>query len=93
MIGRRAVVDAERSGSESPAADGIDFDGSTTVPAPDGRVSAAAIAVVNGTESAIAMPPTKERASSTATVSVVIIEPNGCCATENNNSSGRALPA
>jgi hypothetical protein len=55
--------------------------------------SAAAIAVVSGTDNASAMPPTAERAISIATVSLVSTSPKERFATLNSNNSGKALPA
>ena len=55
--------------------------------------STAAIAVVSGTDSASAMPPTAERAISIATLSLVSTSPNERLATLNSNSSGSELPA
>jgi hypothetical protein len=53
----------------------------------------AAIAVVNGTDSASAIPPTAERASSMATLSLVSTSRSDRLATLNNSSSGSELPA
>ena len=53
----------------------------------------AAIAVVNGTDNANAIPPTADRAISMATVSLVSTSPSDLLATLNSSSSGRALPA
>ena len=58
-----------------------------------GVASTAAIAVVNGTDNASAMPPTAERATSMATLSLVNTSPRERLATLNNSSSGSALPA
>ena len=58
-----------------------------------GLASTAAIAVVNGTDSASAMPPTAPRASSMATLSLISTSPSDRLATLNSNSSGRELPA
>ena len=60
---------------------------------PAGLASTAAIAVVNGTDSASAMPPTAERASSMATLSPVSTSLSERLATLNSNSSGSELPA
>ena len=57
------------------------------------RRSTAAIAVVSGTDSASAMPPTAERAISMATLSLVSTSPSDRLATLNSSSSGSALPA
>ncbi|VCT92922.1 hypothetical protein MHAS_04659 [Mycolicibacterium hassiacum DSM 44199] len=51
------------------------------------------MAVVNGTDSASAIPPTAERAISIATLSVVSTSASERLATLNNSSSGSALPA
>ena len=64
----------------------------TPIAAP-GVASTAAIAVVSGTESASAIPPTAERAISMATLSLVSTSPSDRLATLNNSSSGSALPA
>ena len=61
--------------------------------APPGLASTAAIAVVSGTDSASAMPPTAERAISIATLSLVSTSPSDRLATLNSSSSGSALPA
>jgi len=58
-----------------------------------GLASTAAIAVVNGTDSASAMPPTAERASSMATLSLISTSPSERFATLNNSSNGSAVPA
>lgn len=58
-----------------------------------GVASTAAIPVVNGTDSARAMPPTAERAISMATLSPVSTSASDRLATLNNSSSGSALPA
>jgi len=58
-----------------------------------GLASTAAIAVVNGTESASAMPPTAERTSSMATLSLLSTSPSDRLATLNSNSNGSELPA
>ena len=58
-----------------------------------GLASTAAIAVVSGTDSASAMPPTAERAISMATLSLVSTSPSDRLATLNNSRSGSALPA
>jgi hypothetical protein len=55
--------------------------------------STAAIAVVSGTDNASAMPPTAERAISTATLSLVSTSVSARLATLNSNSSGSELPA
>ena len=60
---------------------------------PPGLASAAAIAVVNGTDSARAIPPTADRAISMATLSLVSTSPSDRPATLNSNSSGSELPA
>ncbi len=52
-----------------------------------------AIAVVSGTDSASAIPPTAERAISMATLSLVSTSVNERLATLNSNSSGSELPA
>jgi hypothetical protein len=52
-----------------------------------------AIAVVNGTDNASAIPPTAERAISIATLSLVNTSPSDRFATENSSSSGSELPA
>ena len=58
-----------------------------------GLASTAAIAVVNGTDNASAMPPTAERTSSMATLSLISTSPSDRLATLNSNSSGSELPA
>ena len=58
-----------------------------------GVANTAAIAVVNGTDNASAMPPTAERASSIATLSLVSTSSRGRLATLNSSSSGKELPA
>jgi hypothetical protein len=58
-----------------------------------GLASTAAIAVVNGTDSASAMPPTADRTSSIATLSLINTSPSERLATLNSNSSGSELPA
>ncbi|GAB4904750.1 hypothetical protein MAHJHV29_46330 [Mycobacterium avium subsp. hominissuis] len=55
--------------------------------------STAAIAVVNGTDRASAMPPTAERAISMATLSPVSTSVSERLATLNSSSSGSELPA
>jgi hypothetical protein len=55
--------------------------------------STAAIAVVSGTDSASAMPPTAERAISIATLSPVSTSVKERLATLNSNSNGSELPA
>jgi hypothetical protein len=55
--------------------------------------STAAIAVVNGTDNASAMPPTAERTISMATLSLVSTSPRDRFATENSSSNGSELPA
>ena len=58
-----------------------------------GAASTAAIAVVSGTDSASAIPPTVERAISMATLSLVSTSLRDRLATLNSSSNGNALPA
>ena len=60
---------------------------------PVGVASTAAIAVVNGTDRASAIPPTAERAISIATLSLVSTSASDRLATLNSRSSGSELPA
>ena len=51
------------------------------------------MAVVSGTDSARAIPPTAERAISIATLSLVSTSPRDRFATLNSSSNGSELPA